>query len=219
MIGLAITGFSDSVYTRAVRLALIEKGLAHEYHEPNPFTDEGRAALMGIHPFGRVPVLQHYAFRLYETTAILGYLDDAFDGPELFPQGAKARARVLQVISIVDAYGYWPLVRQVFSHALYRPAMGEGRDEAQITAGLAASVPVLDALEEIAEGGLVLNGRDITRADCMLAPMIDCFCAVPDGQTLLGRRPALTHWFDAVCGRESFAQTRPAVLTRKENTP
>ena len=213
MIGLRLTGFSDSVYTRAVRLALHEKDLPYEFSEVNPFTEEGLSALDGHHPFGRVPVLQHYAFEVYETTAILGYLDDGFDAPRLTPKGAKAAARMRQVMGIVDSYVYWPLVRQVFSHGYYRLFMGDSSNAGIVSEGLAASDLALDALEDIAAGGLILNGRDITQADCMLLPMIDCFACVDAARAKLNDRPALTHWHRAVTTRPAALATRPAYLT------
>ena len=103
MSDLHLTGFADSVYTRAVRICLAEKGVSYEYVEVNPFSEEGQTALAGQHPFGRVPVLRHAGFELYETVAILGYLDEVFEGPKLIPDDAKARARMRQVMSITDA--------------------------------------------------------------------------------------------------------------------
>ena len=38
-----------------------------------------------LHPFGRVPALQHDDFVLYETNAIAAYIDDVFPGPKLTP--------------------------------------------------------------------------------------------------------------------------------------
>ena len=206
MIGLRLTGFEPSVYTRAVRLALHEKGLTYDFVEVDPFSPEGQEALRNLHPFGRVPVLDHYAFRVYETRAILGYLEDALDAPSLLPKGAKARARVAQVIGIMDAYGYWPMVRQVFAHGVFRPRAGAPFDSEEVAAGLAASVPVLDALEDIAAAGLVLNGRDITQADCVLAPMMDAFSQVTEGKEMLEQREGLAHWFDAISKRPAFEE-------------
>ena len=215
MTALTLTGFADSVYTRAVRMALAEKGQDHAYVEVNPFTPEGQTALAGQHPFGRVPVLRHGEVSVYETVAILGYLDDAFEGPSLFPEGAEARAQVLQVESIADAYLYWPLVRQVFSHGVYRPQFGEPGDPVEVEQGLAAAGPVLDALEALAGAGPVLSGRDVTRADCHLAPMIDAFAALPQARALLDQRTALSGWFSAISARPAFTATRPAVLAAK----
>lgn len=216
MTALTLTGFADSVYTRAARMALAEKRLSYGYVEVNPFTPEGQAALAGHHPFGRVPVLQHREVTLFETVAILSYLDEGFDGPSLFPDNAVARARVLQVESIVDAYLYWPLVRQVFSHGVYRPHSGEAGDPAEVAEGLAAAGPVLDALEALAGTGSVLTGRAVTRADCHLAPMIDAFAALPDARKMLDQRTALSGWFFSVSRRPSFLTTRPAIFAALE---
>lgn len=216
MSGLTLTGFADSGYTRAVRMALAEKEANYAYVEVDPFTREGQVALAGQHPFGRVPVLRHREVSLYETVAVLGYVDDAFDGPSLFPKGAAARARVLQVESIADAYLYWPLVRQVFSHGVYRPQFGQAADLAEVTEGLAAAGPVLDALEALAAAGPVLSGRDVTRADCHLAPMIDAFAALPEARAMLAQRRALDAWFFAISECPSFVATRPAILTALE---
>lgn len=216
MTALTLTGFADSVYTRAVRMALAETGMDHAYVEVNPFAPGGRAALAGRHPFGRVPVLQHGDFSLYETVAILGYLDDAFEGPSLFPEGAAARAQILQIESTVDAYLYWPLVRQVFSHGVYRPHHGEEGDPTEVAEGLAAAGPVLDALEAVVGEGRVLSGGEITRADCHLAPMIDAFAALPAAREMLDQRTALSGWFFAVSGRASFRATRPAIFAALE---
>ena len=216
MTALTLTGFADSVYTRAVRMALAETGLSYAYVEVNPFTPEGQAALAGQHPFGRVPVLRHGEFSLYETVAILGYLDDAFDGPNLLPEGAAARAQVLQVESIVDAYLYWPLVRQVFSHGVYRPHLGEAGDPTEIAEGLAVAAPVLDALEALAGEGRVLSGHEVTRADCHLAPMIDAFASLPAAREMLDQRTALSGWFSSISTRSTFLATRPAIFAALE---
>ena len=42
-------------------------------------------------PFGRIPVVDHGDFRLYETQAILRYLDDLYPAPPLRPKNPRAR--------------------------------------------------------------------------------------------------------------------------------
>ena len=98
--GVTLHGYRFSVYTRIARLALELKGVAHVHAEVNPFDADGRAALLARCPFGRVPVLEHDGFRLYETTAITAYVDRAFDGPALMPEAPRAAARVAQVIAV-----------------------------------------------------------------------------------------------------------------------
>lgn len=63
------------------------------------------------------------------------------------------------------------MVRQVFSHRVFRPLEGGTSDEEQIAVGLVAAEHVLIVLDSIANEGLVLNSEQFTLADCYLAPM------------------------------------------------
>ncbi len=206
---LRLTGYGPSVYTWIARLALTEAGAAFEFVEVDPFTETGQAALLGVHPFGRVPVLDHGTFQLSETVAILDYVDGAFAHGRLTPTTPKARAQMRQVIGIVDAYGYWPLIRQVFAHRVFAPLEGEIGDEDMIADGLGRATAVLDALEGIAGQGRVLSGPDVTLADIHLAPMLDTFARAPEGTAVLARYPALAARLEVLRRRPSFVMTRP----------
>ncbi|MGR3793646.1 glutathione S-transferase family protein [Vannielia sp. SX4] len=191
---LTLHGYHFSVYMRAARMALALKGAEWAEVEVNPFDEAGRAGLMALNPFGRVPVLAHGSFTLYETAAITGYVDRAFDGPPLMPEGARGAARATQVIGIVDAYAYVPLVRQVFSHVVFRPVEGHQGSAEVVAEGLRVAPRPLAALEAIAAEGMVLTGP-LSRADCHLVPMIDAFTRAEAGAEMLGRFPALSDWW------------------------
>src|SRR6476646_1898821 len=109
---LVLHGYRYSVYTRIARLALAEKGVAYERVEVDPFAPDVPASYLALHPFGRVPTIVHDGFALYETGAITRYIDRGFGGPALQPDDARALARMDQIVGVVDAYGYWPMVRQ-----------------------------------------------------------------------------------------------------------
>jgi glutathione S-transferase len=213
-----LTGYGYSVYTRAARLALAEKGVGHGYCEVNPFEPKDCAALKALHPFGRVPVLEHGGFRLWETAAILGYVNEGFDGPHLGPGDAKGRARQRQVSAIIDNYGYWPLVRQVFSHGVFRPLAGEAADAAQVAEGLRAAPAVLDALEEIARDRRVLVPGAVCLAGCHLLPMLEYFVLYEAGREMVAARAALSGWLEWARAREAAARTRPDLAGLKEET-
>ncbi len=210
---LTLTGFHDSVYTWAVRWALAEMGLAARYDELNPFDDTQAAGLRGLHPFGQVPVLRDGDFVLYETAAILRYLDRLAPGPDRIPAAPRAEARMWQVISIINGQVYGPLVRQVFSNGYYLPRMEQAGDTDALGDGLAAAPRVLDALDAIAQEGLVLTGQSPNLADLMLAPMLCYFGAVDAGARLIARRPALAAWLAQMQARPALAETRPPCLT------
>ncbi|MEM7641178.1 MAG: glutathione S-transferase family protein [Pseudomonadota bacterium] len=208
---VTLHGYRFSVYHRIARMALAEKAVDHAVTEVDPFDPALPATWVRMHPFGRVPVLAHGDFHLYETAAITRYIDAAFPGPVLTPTPAKALARMAQVIAIADNYGYRPLVRQVFAHGVFRPANGQPGDPTEVATGLEAAVPVLSALDRIAEEGLILTGTAITLADCHLAPMIAYFTAAPDGARALDRTPALAAWWDRLSRQPSVRQTDPGL--------
>ena len=209
-----LTGYRHSVYTRAALIALVEKGVTYRYAEHDPF----EPGAVGPHPFGRVPALIHEGFALYETAAITDYIDRAFDGPSLMPETPQAAARVTQVIGIVDAYAYWPLVRQVYSHAVFMPAMGEVASTETLGAGLRAAPRVLAALETIAAERLALAGR-VTRADCHLAPMIAAFAMTPEGAEILTGFPALSSWWKSIRNRDSLRATAVPLPAARSEQP
>ena len=201
-------GYRYSVYTRIARLALLSKAVEHRRIEVDPFAELSQAYLR-LHPFGRVPVLTHGAFGLFETGAITRYVDRTFAGRPLQPEDAAARARMDQVISVVDAYAYWPMVRQVASHAFFRPLFGEPSNPEEIEAGLEASQKLLSFFDRVAGEGLVLNGRDITLADYHLAPMMDYFVRAEAGKAALSSRRALQGWWDRISALDVLKATDP----------
>ena len=205
-------GYRYSVYNRIARLVLLAKRIEHERIEVDPFAALSPAYLR-LHPFGRVPVLTHGAFELFETNAITRYVDRTFEGPPLQPEGSTALARMDQVISVIDSYAYWPMVRQVSSHAFFRPLFGEPSSRTEIDAGLEASGKVLAFLDGVAGEGLVLTGRDITLADFHLAPMIDYFVRAEEGKVALSSHRALQRWWDRVSTLDVLEATDPLART------
>lgn len=206
-----LRGYRYSVYNRIARVVLHEKGVAYETEEIDPFASNVSKDYLKRHPFGRVPVLSHGEFDVFETSAIARYVNAAFAGPELIPTNAETLARVMQVVSIVDSYGYRPLVRQVFAHRVFRPAEDEVADEAEVAAGIDASHTVLGALNNIAKEGRVLDCQSFTLADCHLAPMIAYFVQAPEGAGALKTYSNLAFWWATVSQRASLQVTEPGL--------
>src|SRR5215468_9647910 len=118
-------GAAYSVYVRAARLALAEKGVPYRLVEVDIFAADGPPPdYLERHPFMRIPAFEHDGFRLYESGAITRYVDDAFAGPSLMPPTPRARARANQIISILDNYGYRPMVWDIFVERVRAPAQG-----------------------------------------------------------------------------------------------
>ena len=82
-----------STYSRRVRIACLEKGLEVELVELDMAKGAHRSPdYLRLNPYGRVPTLEEDGFVLYESTAILGYLEETRPAPPLVPADARGRA-------------------------------------------------------------------------------------------------------------------------------
>jgi glutathione S-transferase len=203
-------GAPYSVYVRSVRLALAEKGVPYRLVEVDVFAPGGPPAeyLAQRHPFGRIPAFEHDGFRLYETSAIARYVDEAFAGPRLQPSDPRDRARMNQIISVLDNYAYRTLVWDIFVERVRAPAQGRQSDEARIAAALPKARACLAALTELMGENSFLAGRDLTLADLHAAPMLIYFRMAVEGAALLGEAPALAAWLGRMERRDSHHATR-----------
>ena len=209
MPSVTVFGLERSVYTRIARLALEEKGVPYNLQEVEIFGAGGvPAEHRARHPFGRIPVLKHGEFELFETTAITRYVDEAFPGPSLQPQEATARGRMNQIIGIIDGYAYRPMIWGVFVQRVSIPESGGSADEAGLAAALDASRQCLDALEQIAAPGSFLVGNALTLADLHTAPLLIYLALTPEGEQLLEQHQRLRAWLRSIMTRASVVRTR-----------
>ncbi|HEY0420872.1 MAG TPA: glutathione S-transferase family protein [Acetobacteraceae bacterium] len=196
-------GAEYSVYSRIARLALIEKGAAHEMRNVDVFAPGGPDAdHLSRHPFGRIPVLEHHGFRLYEASAIARYADEAFPGPALQPATAQGRARMAQVVSMLDCYAFRPLVLDIFVQRV-----AAAPDEARIASALGAARIVLGELARFLRDGDFLAGAALSLADLHAAPMLAYFRLAPEGAAMLDEHPGLAAWLARMRARPSMDQT------------
>jgi glutathione S-transferase len=197
-------GAAYSVYVRSARLALEEKGVPYRLEEVDIFAPGGPPpAYRDRHPFGRIPALEHDGFRLYETGAIIRYVDEAFAGPPLQPTDPRRRARMNQAIGILDSYAYRTMVWDIFVERVRAPAQGRTADEAKIAAALPKAQTCLAAIEAVMDGGAYLTGDALTLADLHAAPMIAYFRLAAEGDALLCRHAILQRWWDWIAARPS----------------
>jgi len=204
-----VFGAPYSVYVRAVRLALEEKGFAYELVPVDIFGPGGPPAdHMRRHPFGKIPAFEHEGFRLYEAGAVTRYVDETFAGPSLQPGDPRSRARMTQIISILDSYAYRTLVWDIYVERVARPATGSAADEARIAAALPRAQVCLSALAELMGEEPWLSGPTVSLADLHAAPMFALFRLAPEGEHLLSLHNRLVGWWDRVSARPSFVRTQ-----------
>lgn len=98
---LKLHGFPISNFYCIAKQALLEKGLAFE--EVNTMPNQ-EPAFLDISPMGKVPALSVAAGCLTETSVILDYLEDTHPEPPLYPADPFERAKVRQLIKVVEMY-------------------------------------------------------------------------------------------------------------------
>jgi glutathione S-transferase len=206
-----IHGPGYSTYTRTARLALEEKGVAYLLEEVDILKGEQQTpAYLALQPFAKVPAFTHDGLSLYETAAITRYVDEAFPGPKLQPGDVKRRARMVQIISIVDSYAYGSLVGKVVWQQVVMPLLGGKPDDKVVADAMPLVTKSVAALEAAADGaGPFLCGAEISLADLHLAPVIDFFSQTPEGRKELAGAPNLSRWWQVMSTRPSMVKTRP----------
>ena len=204
-----VFGAPYSVYVRAVRLALEEKGVPYELVPIEIFAPGGAPPEHQVrHPFGKIPAFEYAGFSLYEAGAITRFVDEVFPGPSLQPDDARARARMNQIISILDSYAYRTLVWDIYVERVSRPASGASSDEQRIATALPKAEVCLSALSELMDGSPWLTGSAISLADLHAAPIFAVFRLAPEGARLLADHDALVQWWVRVSARQSFLRTQ-----------
>lgn len=208
MVDVALYGLPLSSYTWSARLALVEKGVEFEMVEQFPHTPEQKA----VHPFGKVPAMHHGDFHLYETSAILRYIDDAFEGPSLQPQTPEDRALMEQWISTINDNFYDAMIRRLVLERLAPRISGRQADEEKVAGALPDIAYQLDLLDSVLADSEFVAGPKLSLADLLLLPIIAVVALTPEGDDFLENRPHLGRWQKAMAARPSFVATMPSFL-------
>jgi len=205
---VTLYGLSRSVYTRIARLTLEEKTVPYRLEEVEIFGPGGvPAAHTKRHPFGRIPVLGHGDLSIYETAAICRYVDEAFPGQSLQPPTPSGRARMAQVIGLLDSYSYRPMVWGVFVQRVRIPMTGGTTDEALVAKSLKESRTALEALAALAGDSPFLAGTTLSLADLHAYPMLRYLSLAPEGQAAIGDHRGLAEWLARLGARGSAQRT------------
>jgi glutathione S-transferase len=210
MVAPIVYGPTYSTFARTARLALEEKSVPYELVEVG-ILDGGtkKAEHLARHPFGLVPAFEHDGFALYETGAILRYVDQVFPTPPLTPEDPRRRARMNQIISILESYGYNALITRLFINRMIMPMMGGQVDEKAIEEGLPRARISLSEIDRLLGNQSFLAGDDISLADLYLIPIYAYVSMTPESKALLGPLGNLARWWQAVASRPSVLKTAP----------
>lgn len=201
-------GPAYSTYTRSARLAMEEKGVDYDLVEVDFLQGPMPEEQVERHPFAKVPAFEHDGFKLFEVTAIERYVDEEFDGPSLQPESNKERARMNQIISIIDSYTYPCTVGQLVIQRVVMPMLGEQPDESAIAEAMPEISKCMGIIAGLRDSSKFLVGDRLTLADIHLAPIFDYFQNTPDSKPILQENPGLRSWWNEMSDRESMRNTQ-----------
>lgn len=202
-----IHSIPGSPFGRAVLIALEEKGVSYRVVPVAPGTLRAPAHL-ARHPFGRVPVMDHGNFRLYESQAILRYIDRAWPNPNLTPDQPRAAAGMDQLMNINDWYLFQGVASVIgFQRVVGPRLMGLKPDEAAIAAAMPKAHAVFGELAKHLGNQEFFVGDRISLADILLAPQLDFFQGTPEWEPLTGEHAQLCSWLGRMRARPSMTAT------------
>jgi glutathione S-transferase len=204
-----------SPFGRSVLAALEEKGASWRLAPVAPGTMRS-AEHLSRHPFGRVPVLEHEGFKLYETQAILRYLDRVLPIPALTPSDSRRLARMDQVMNINDWYLFHGVADVIIFHRVIGPRlMGLSPDEAKIEAAMPKARTVFSELARLLGDQPFFTGDALSLADLLVAPSVAYFTAIPEWAELGAPHANLVAWLARVEARPSMKATTWELMSER----
>lgn len=192
-----------STYSRRVLIALMEKQIAHELMFVDMAARKHRdPAYLAVNPYGRVPTLDHDGFILYESTAILNYLEAIHPHPALVPPGAQQRALVDMHVKLCDLQ----MTRHAGTIIFPKRFLPKERWDATAIANAKGEIEKhLAILERQLAGKTYLVAEEFTLADICYVPFLE-FLPLME----VAPPPAVAAWTERLLSRPSAKDTRPS---------
>lgn len=201
---------SGSPYAWRVWLALEAKGIPYDW-KPISFSegDHKKPEFLALNPRHKVPVIVDGVLTLYESSAIVEYLDEQYpSGPKLFPGDAKQRARVRRLVREADEYfvGASEPLQEVILFT-----KRETWDAERIAAGRRKLVREADRWEAYLGDDFLAGG--LSAADFTLYPMVALCLRMdirkPDLDAASAFGPKLQAWMKRVQALPYLEKTIP----------
>jgi len=214
MSDIKVYGIPGSPFLRSVEIALKEKGADYHLHAMAP-GEHKQPEHLARHPFGRVPAFEHDGFPFYESQAIIRYLDEVFPNPPLTPGNPQGRARMNQVIGIIEWYFFPKAASPIAFNRIIGPKLlGLPSDELAIAEAMPMARTCFAELDRLLGEQPYFGGDRVSIADIMLAAQLDLLCDTPEGGELVaGTR--LKPWLARITARPSFVATQPPAVLRE----
>jgi glutathione S-transferase len=211
---IKVHGIPGSPFLRSVEIVLNEKGARYELRSMSP-AEMRTPEHLELHPFGRIPMFEQGDFRLYETQAIIRYIDRVFAEPKLTPAEPRAEARMNQVIGVIEWYFFPKAAAPIAFNRIIGPRLlGLAPDESAIAEAMPMARTCFTELDRLLGDKPYFTGANVSLADIMLGAQLDLFSECAEGRELIsGTR--LEPWLERMRARPSFVATEPPAMLRE----
>ena len=200
---MKVYGHPLSSCTRKVLITAAEKSAQVELVTVDLFTGEHKQpGHLARHPFGVVPVLDDAGFMLYESRAIVRYLDGRLPGASLVPAAARDRARMDQWLSVDQSY-VAPHVRTLAIQRILRKHDGLAPEPGAVGDAERALAQTFAVIDRALADARFLAGAAFSLADISLMPYV-AGLAMVDAAHVIGDLRHVARWWTEVSARASW---------------
>ena len=156
---------APSIYGRKVLAVLEEKGLDYTIKKMSfSSADNQKEEYLKLNPNGEIPTIVDDGSVIYESTAIIEYLNDEYVEPPLMPEDSFGRACVRMVEDFCDLHLYRAIIKSVVKKFFKNETLEEA-DKALIAADM-------KRIEKYLGAQTFITGKELTLADCAVMPAI-----------------------------------------------
>jgi glutathione S-transferase len=199
-----------------VALALECKGLAYHSHLLHFDRQEHQSPqILAMNFRGKLPVLRDDDYVVFESLAILYYLDRKYPEPAIFGRNAQESGVIMRVICEYQAYAEPPL-KQIVATLLERPARAVADETTEAMHRVAGEARTIE--QRLAHSDWVV-GESFSAADMMIYPDIRLLLRAlqrPQAHELAARflpmeinYPAIGRWLERVASLPGHERTWP----------
>jgi glutathione S-transferase len=231
-----------SVCSVKARLALAEKGQSFESRLLTLRGDQFDPEYMKLNPNAVVPTLVHDQNVIIESTVIMHYVDEAFEGPSLMPAAPLARARVHMTAKLMDEYVHNSCTVLSFATAnrghltrlspkeleaelakapsrarsdAKRQVVEQGLDSPLVVEAVHHFEKLLDLIEASVKDGPYIAGPAYSLADAAATPYVWRLQQLKLAR-MWERRSGVAGWYDRIRRRPSFATAVEQWMTQAD---
>lgn len=198
----ALYHFPVHAACRKVRLALAEKGLAHELRTEQVW--QRREGFLRLNPAGEVPVLvDEDGTVIPGASVICEYLEEVYPAPSLLPGNAADRAEIRRLAGWYDTKFHREVTENLAEEKIFTRFMRSGQpDSLAIRAGHANIHYHLDYIAWLYERRNWMAGNDFSLADVAAAAELSCIDYL--GDVPWDDHPGAKDWYARLKSRPSM---------------